>query len=213
MTLGTVCVGFSRTEVQWLQDLGAGRNGSKPPEITRRATDVFTDPELDYLGLLGEAAWSSYLNLPLDTAIHSSGDSGHDLVMNGKTVAVKFNHRWRGFLMVEERENDTPEFFNDLKCDIIALAHGRCQTKVENGCRCRDETIVVCLAGWLTRDEFMRKQRRNDWGLGGRYTVSCSQLRPPHELLALRHAPPRRMSQSDALRTVRWKALQEKYRA
>lgn len=169
-----------------LQCLAQARNGCKDPSWTRRKTDVFSDEEVDTLGLYGEYAVASYLGMPLDETISSSGDNGHDLMWCGRTAAVKFNHRWDGFLMVEERAGDDPGNgkINDLSADIIILTHGNCDPP--KACYCRDpHSLTVVVAGWMWREDFIRRMEYRNWGLGGRYTCRARELRPMYELVRM----------------------------
>ena len=174
---------ITKQERATLAGIGTARNSAKNPEWTRRKSDVFSDAEVDVLGMYGEYAVAEYLGLRVDTTITTTGDDGSDLKWNGLSIAVKYNHRWNGFLMVEHRKGDNPALgiMGDLICDIIVLTHGRCKPPTQ--CKCREEGgIVVVVAGWLTRSEFIEKMNSRDLGLGGRYICTCDQLRPMHQL-------------------------------
>ena len=175
-------VTITEAERRELASLAHGRNASKHPNATRRKSDVFDDVTLDTLGLYGEFAASKVLGCSIDRSISGSGDSGHDLHWQGKTVAVKYNHRINGFLMVEARDGDNyPTSLHDLKSDIIVLVHGTCQPP---NCSCRQRgTINVHVAGWLSREDFLERCFLKDLGLGNRYIVTADRLRPMSELM------------------------------
>jgi hypothetical protein len=177
---------ITKEERNKMAGIGTARNACKRPEMSRRMSDVFSDSEVDVLGMMGEYAVAEYLGASVDESIHMHGDNGTDLTFRGHTVSVKYNHRWRGFLMVEERQGDDIHsgLVNDLKTDLIVLSHGKCMPP--KTCVCRDAGgIVVVLAGWLTRDEFISTASHRDLGLGGRYIVTCDKLRPMHEIWSI----------------------------
>jgi len=73
----------------------------------------------------------------------------------------------------------------DLTSDIIILSHGKCKPK-EKICVCRNPGgFVVAIAGWLTRQEFVRLMTTRDLGLGVRYICECKQLNPMHKIWEL----------------------------
>ena len=167
-----------------LADLGQRRNAAKLPELTRRQSDVFTDTEVDVLGMYGEYTTGFYLGVGIDESIGPGGDKGVDHIWRGYSIATKFNHRWGGYLIVEERDGDDPAngIMCDLTCDIIILTHGRCDP-TRQICHCRREGgIYVAVAGWLRRHEFIDKMAFKNWGLGGRYVCQCNQLRSMHTI-------------------------------
>lgn len=177
---------------QRLEALGKARNAAKSPEWSRRKSDVFSDAEVDVLGLYGEYAAGHYLGVEIDSTINSYGDSGVDLVYGTLSVAVKFNHRWRGYLMVEQRPGDAPSvgIVGDLTSDLIILTHGKCFPPERCYCR-REGGLVVALAGWLWREEFVSAMYARDLGLGVRYICTCEQLRPMHEIWTAEQSRPR----------------------
>ncbi len=172
---------FEGEELEQLRAVGKARNAAKKPSWTRRRSDAFTDAEVDGLGVIGEAAWARYLDVEMDFSIHAHGDGGVDLIYEGQSIAVKFNHRWRGFLIVERRPADKPPVhLEDLQADIIALAHGTCKPPAH--CYCRQTHFEVHVAGWLPEAHFRANMLRRDWGLGGRYVMRPAELNSPHTL-------------------------------
>lgn len=176
-----------------LVSLGQARNAAKDPSWTRRKSDVFNDAQVDALGCLGEWAISQYLDAPMDWNVHAHGDKGIDLKLaDGRTVAVKLNHRWKGYLMVEERKGDKDSRLSDLSTDLICLIHGQC--RVPGRCECKElmtnqQEWPLWIAGYLPTDEFLKKKQYADWGLGGRHYVRVNQLRGIEELKPKRWSP------------------------
>lgn len=168
-----------------LTGMGHARNAAKEPEWSRRKSDVFADNELDAHGMWGEYAAGSYLGVDVDAEITRNGDGGRDLFWRNKKVAVKFNHRDGGFLMVEGRPGD--DIFNGVMKDfpedvsIIISTTGKCV--LPGQCICRKEgDIVVTMAGWLTREQFLNSMFKKDLGLGPRYICRTCQLNPMEEI-------------------------------
>ena len=163
--------------------LGHARNAEKHPSWTRRKSDVFNDQEVDALGCLGEWPICEYMGLQMDEAVHAHGDTGNDAVLkDGRTLAIKFNHRWRGYLIVEQRDGDTDTELSDLKSDFIALVHGECRPPFPASCRCKElmesnDDFVVHIAGYLSAAMFIELKEYANWGLGGRYYVKPHQLK------------------------------------
>lgn len=181
---------LTRREVDRLVQIATARNDAKEPEWTRRETDAFDDRQVNILGAIGEYAAAAAFGLDIDPSIHSGGDNGIDLVLpSGATAAVKYNHRWNGYLLVEGRVGDAEEELGDLKADNILLTHGMCLPG-KDICHCPriwngKNGVVVFLAGWLTKEQFIRCKSVKDWGIGVRHCVRVSQLRPISELMAL----------------------------
>jgi len=121
----------------------------------------------------------------MDENISVAGDRGIDLVKDGETYAVKFNHRRHGYLMVEGRDGDTENNLVDLTADYLISVTGRCV--VPGGCVCADQYSYalgfdVLVAGIIARDDFISAKRMADWGLGVRYYVRSNI--PPLSLIS-----------------------------
>jgi len=172
-----------------LSEIGKARNSAKEPNWTRRMSKAFTDAQINELGMYGEYAASSYLGLKVDQKIHRVGDSGHDLVFGRMKIAVKYNHRWRGYMIVEGRIGDDLKIghIRDFNSDAIILTHGICAPPV---CKCfkDDAAIFVVVAGWLTKEKFLKRMSSVNWGLGLRYYCRCDQLDPIHTVFGLERA-------------------------
>ena len=178
-----MAVVITQEERDRLITAGKDRNALKDPSWSRRKSDAFMDDELDVLGMIGEYAVARYFGLSPDYSATVCGDTGSDIVWNGLRIAVKYNHRWKGFLMVEERPDDELDngYLRDLASDIIVLATGKCSPP--QTCVCNHPGgIVVILPGWCTRGEFLARMEKRNLGLGGRYIVRCDQLNPMHTL-------------------------------
>lgn len=178
-----------------------GRNSAKDPSWTRRKTDIFNDQEVDRLGIIGEYAAADVFGVDIDWNITVHGDKGHDLILPNKwTAAVKFNHRYEGYLMIEGRDTDTDDELSDLTTDVLILTHTFCEPK-QNICHCHKKLLnplipsTVIIAGWISRQEFMKVKGEANWGAGVRHFVEVSDLHHPCELMALSrlHVPAARI--------------------
>jgi len=171
-------VPFTEMRLLDLWELAKRRNGSKHPDATRRKSDIFTDVELDYIGLIGEAAVEDVCKIPIDRHVYEHGDNGDGKLSDGRTIAVKFNHRMNGYLLFEERQGDVPhKHINDFQYDVAILVSGYCDPK--GTCYCREPTLVVKVAGYVTREQFLKKHNTSDWGLGNRFWMRQSELSHP----------------------------------
>jgi len=154
-----------------LFDLAGRRNGCKHPSWSRRASDIFTDHEVDYIGLKGEYAVCKHFGTRIDQRIHSHGDAGHDLTLpDGRRAMVKFNHRVRGYFMIERER--------DFSAPVGVSVYGECDPP--RTCLCRDmgRADRVMIGGWISREQFFRVCRKTDWGLGPRWYVPQWLLSP-----------------------------------
>lgn len=164
-----------------LFECAINRHTVKRKNYTRKKSGEWTDIELHQLGILGEYAAASVLNVDIDWSIQEFGDGGHDLDLDGYTVCVKFSHRINGHLIVEGRASDTPEELHDCRSDIMILTHYLCEPR-DNKCKCRCTLLnptkpsIILVAGWTSREHFMRDMIKTDWGMGTRYYVPQSKL-------------------------------------
>jgi hypothetical protein len=165
-------------------EIARGRNAAKHSSWSRRASEVFSDAELDMLGMLGEVAVASLLGIDYDATITTCGDNGTDMTTHsGLRVAVKFNHRFNGYLMIEGRSGDSDSKLKDLKTDVLILSCSFCDP-THKVCRCRDGLLnegkgsTVLVPGWIYSDTFMSVRQTTDWGLGLRHYVTVQQLEP-----------------------------------
>ena len=179
-------------EKAYLLELGMARMAYKDPSRSRRRGKVFTDLELYVLGLLGEYAVSralgQYLENPSDyqKILGAGGDGGVDFRWHdGRPVAVKYTHRWKGRVYVETRPGDTAEELVDLPKDSILIStHGRC---IKGVCACKNSVkngkcMVVCVAGWIGEEEFRRIAKEGNWGYGDRLYIDNKQLHKMEDL-------------------------------
>lgn len=177
-----------------LIELAKARRAGKNPAATRRRSAEWSDISLEILGLLGEHAVAECLGSRLQDSQRyrlitgSTGDGGVDFwYHDGTPIVVKYGHRWKSRLYVEERPGDTDEAWVDVPKDsILMLVHGRC---VKNKCMCEhdisspNKAIVTCLAGWIGEKDFRSRSRKSDFGYGGRYWVESSELSDARELI------------------------------
>ena len=179
---------FSPEEKTYLFELGKRRNAAKKPEWTRRKMNHFDDKQIDCLGILGKAAAAALFGSPLDDSITVHGDRGYDLrLSDGRTVAVKLNHRWGGYLLVEGRDKDTPTYLDDLRADVIVGICYICDPPRE--CFCHSELLdpnqfsTVYFSGWLSSQDFIKKKKTTNWGIGVRHYVHISELQSIQTLM------------------------------
>lgn len=180
---------ISNEEKQKIIQCGHDRNALKDPSISRRKANIFSDDELDAIGALGEYAGCQAINAQFDWRVGYGGDGGVDAVLeDGSKIAIKFNHRSQGFLMVESRAGDTKDTLHDIEnIDYIVLTTGTCDPP--RHCKCREIIknslpVYIAIPGFLSKDEFLSLRKYKDWGLGGRWFVSTDQLHPISDLLA-----------------------------
>ena len=159
-----------------LNEYAKGRNSSKHPSWTRRKSNVFSDQEADLQGLIGEFVVCNFFNVDFDRSIHSYGDSGHDLIVNGTRIGVKCNHRAGGFLMVEPDYRDKDGLLYNFKSDVMFLVCGTCDP-LRKICNCRNGgDLEWRIEGWITREDFMRKNHVKNLKLGDRHICTIQQL-------------------------------------
>lgn len=184
-TAGPTTVEIAPADVVRCIACGKARNAAKRPGLTRSKHVSFNDAQANILGVIGEFAAARELGVEMDWTVTRRGDGGKDLTLpDGRSSAVKFNHRYGGYVMVEARKEDTPERLADLTADTIIGTHGFCDPPA---CECRRifsgrEPVEVVIPGWLETGEFMEKHHTRDLGLGLRHIVTVDQLRPIEEL-------------------------------
>jgi len=111
-------------------------------------------------------AAARYFGLPLVVEIFVGGDKGHDLVVDGQTIEVKYNSRegkW-GYLIFDYAQG----YFFKASIAVLTVATAR--------------EKAVRVAGWTTRRIFERSHHEEDWGIGAKKYMRQSQLFPMDEL-------------------------------
>lgn len=168
---------------QRLIEHARARNSVKTPGSSRRRAGILSD----VLGMLGEYAAATWCRSDLDWSVTLCGDNGQDLLLpDGRSVAVKYNHRAAGHLMIEDHKRDHLTHLHELRADLLILVRGSC---TEALCTCdmllaeSVSDVLVELAGWVDAATFRRVCRSGEWGHGVRYFVPADKLRPMHELL------------------------------
>ena len=171
---------ITRDELYRLLECAEKRNSTKDPSWTRHKTNFLSDRLVNALGLIGEFAAAKVCGVDIDWSTHWHGDKGKDLDLpNKQTAAVKYNHRDRGFVMVEGRAGDTPSQLSDLTTDLIIGTNGNCDPPRQCECRAMlggDRGHTVEVAGWLPTSRFMEIKAVKDWGNGVRHLVTVDQL-------------------------------------
>lgn len=161
-----------------LKRLGFERNAIKNPEWSSNTGDiVFTNVQVDMLGCMGEGGASLLFGTEMDWEVHSTGDSGADLLTPWGYGGVKFNHMANGHLFIR-RDKKKPKWF-DLPDNVIVLVNGQCPYP---SCRCKilmndKNGLRVDVYGWLYSEEFKELCVEKDYGKGPRFEVKRKLLR------------------------------------
>lgn len=123
------------------------------------------------LGILGEFAVSTVLGIPVRMPVTLGGDDGHDLTSAqvGK-ISVKTRSRAKYDFALT-----TPESGKDWDIGILVCPKGMEIAPPY-------EFAALRLVGWLTKDEFMKRSHREDFGYGPRLSVKNSALNPMVDL-------------------------------
>lgn len=122
-----------------------------------------TNETIDYESLRSEWAVAAVLGGSPDYRHYPGPDEGHDLIINGVTVQVKFNHYPDGDLYIMGDE--------EMTADIAILVTPR-----DN---------LLALVGWTTKEEFESKHRIVDYGYGSRKALPQSELKGMRDLLCM----------------------------
>jgi hypothetical protein len=168
---------ISVVDKQELLEHGKKRSFSKCLGHSRRVygikNRVFADLDkltVDYIGLKGELAVERGLGIKMDRNIYSGGDNGDGCLADGTQIVIKYNHRSNGHLMINRRSDFPDE-------SIGILTQGLC---APNNCQCRkmDSSESIKIAGWIKGSDFWRICSRSDWGVGNRWWIPQSRLKP-----------------------------------
>ena len=134
--------------------------GAKPR--LKEGTESIKREQGNEMGFRGELAFAKLYKMP-PTNVTVDADDGIDYVMpDGRTVDVKLSTYRNGFLIFDS--------FNKFKSDIAVLVYG---TYNEN---------FVEIAGWISKDDFIKKCSERDFGYGTRKIVGKDSLLPMEEL-------------------------------
>jgi len=109
-------------------------------------------------GLHGEAAVSVLTGLPLCCELISSGDGGHDFLVEGRSVDVKTSLYWQDPHL---KQSQYPKVWSDFYV-LAAMDTDTCRVRV---------------CGWASRDE-LRAAKQVNYGYGNRLSMSAAELRP-----------------------------------
>ena len=122
------------------------RRKAKKKNATNRNMGKLTPYEIDFLGVMGELAWSHFLRVPFDDSSVLS-DGGHDLTYCGRKIDVKCYSRPEPDIMF----NRMPKRH---QWHYVALSHGNMNE------------MWVDLYGLASFDKFNTKFRVVDFGYG-----------------------------------------------
>ena len=152
-------------ELPYLCMVAERRNCIKAPyNVPNKKCDHQSDFSVNLHGVMGEYAAAKYLELQIDHSLALEGDDKvSDLRVKDKTIQVKTSMGRR----------DHPHlFFNQIelfKADYALLAVVKSATE-------------ITLAGWITKDEFVEKCFKQNFGYGDRICVRYQDLKPMEEL-------------------------------
>jgi hypothetical protein len=118
--------------------------------------------EIDFDGLIGEAAVATLLGVDVDRKLHLHGDAGWDIEEAGGRYQVKYNTHRNGQLYFSSIE--------EFKAPVAILVT-------------QEEDLTYRLRGWISKDRFMKVYHETDYGYGTRYAVDQEQLEPISTLL------------------------------
>jgi len=189
-------VSFNEVEVEFIKKLAHVRNDPKYLVKNHKVDESRNDYAIHCQGVAGELAVSKALSIPIDTRAILHGDGGVvDLILPDKrTIQVKFrNFRKSLQIPLNKGEQDkSKEVF--LYWNHLAIKQDRSYRCVccERWCR-KGEVLLadigvmvmphepgksVEIAGFITREDFIKKHCVQDFGYGKRYAVSHKDLSP-----------------------------------
>jgi hypothetical protein len=150
---------YSEDDLQLVKQEAARRvdhKGGWPLDFNEKKK---TQQETVEEGLLGEKAYATYYQIPLDQRLlgHDKGDGGVDLVLDGMTIDVKATKIPRGRLAFTGLPHSS---------DYLALAI------------IDTHASTVRLAGMISTERFRRDCYIEDLGYGNRYLINQSDLDP-----------------------------------
>lgn len=161
---------------------------NSPEKASRRMSKKWDDEKLDVIGAVGEIVVASYYPFATYnfTAL-AGGDGGVDMELDdGRKMAIKYNHRDNGHVIVEARAGDSKGNFHDIaKVDGIVTVTGPCDPQNHicfcgEICNVTDIPVEVTINGWIIKESFYRHSTDVDWGLGPRHYVpqACVDIQP-----------------------------------
>ena len=125
-----------------------------------------TGEDTHYLGCLSELIVSKHFKCKMNKEIYDNhGDSGHDLIINGKRAEVKLT------TYINDPYLRVPIKNKSENIDIYIL----CSTDYE----------FVYIVGWIEKEELLKEKPRKLFKTGPtNYIMGCDKLKPISELLS-----------------------------
>jgi len=145
--------------------LAERRNCSKLVHTNRKYDDKRDDFCVSYNGALGEYAVGKLINAKIDKSVSLSGDDKiSDLIKNDIRIQVKMNL---------SKSPNVYLYFNEkelFKADIAVL------TTIRSACE-------IDVEGWITKEDYLNKAQKMNFGKGDRWGVNKKDLHNPKELV------------------------------
>ena len=169
-----VRVTFTDQELREIMQLAEARQTSKRAAgLVNQRIDMRRSPvEVEFVGILGEAAVGKYLGIGYDRAIRLTGRRGRQRVTHRVpglfTLQVNYT-RLSKFIL-----NEVKDFQADYGILVVETAFSPQEVKI---------------AGYIARAVFATNCRYENLGYGPRFTIGVDKLRPVSEIAALIPAP------------------------
>lgn len=140
-------------------------NGIRSRKFSRGKSEL----EVQYVGIVAELAVAGVLGIPYNPPLLLGGDDFDLVDKSGRTIEVKFRNHPKGDFALS---NAKPESFQaDLGVLVVPLYP-------EIG-----DNALLHLVGWITREEFLDRCDRVNYGYGDRLAVERDALRPMGSLI------------------------------
>jgi len=144
-----------------LNFVDAMRKDKQEHQVTDRKFDANnTSWAVNLMGHLGEKAVAKIYDVLVDDRVLTGGDSGHDLVINGKTVQVKTT-------ITRQLIFNAKELFSADYAILVTLIGDRTQPHVNSH-------FIVW--GDISKDRFLEICTEKDFGYGVRYVCNIDDL-------------------------------------
>ena len=151
---------LTREEILSCKSLAEDRNVKAPNIKSQKIDKNRNDYIINFFGLLGELAFSKYMNIDIDTNINQQGgDNGYDFKINDKTIDIKHTRTNNGGLIFKK--------LYKFKADIAILTKPVNKDNIMEG---------IKLCGWIYKEEYKKKVQLKDLGFGSTYYLSQRKL-------------------------------------
>jgi hypothetical protein len=154
-----IAIPLSDEDIKYCKRMAEERNNKNGNVQTRKKNKRLSDYAVNFQGLLGEVAFSKFMNIPLDEEINpNGGDKGYDFKIHDRTIDVKYSFR-NGLIFSNNYR---------FKADIGIL------TKPFDP---KNTAIGVKIIGWISKQSFKEKSIIQDFGYGKCNFVPQNRLR------------------------------------